>query len=115
HLDRRCDRGRRQLDYAAHAEKYPQFNEPDESYNGLVFGGLPAPFAMRARTTLLRDLGPAVSPFNAFLIGQGLETLPLRMERHLEHTREVAAFLERDDRVGPVTWASLDSSPYKAT
>src|SRR5699024_10516966 len=101
-------------DYAAHAEKYPQFNEPDESYNGLVFGGLPAPFAMRARTTLLRDLGPAVSPLNAFLIGQGLETLPLRMERHLENTREVAACLERGDRVGPAPWAALDSSPYRA-
>src|SRR5699024_10641309 len=103
------------FDFSAHAAKYPQFNEPDESYNGLVFAGLPAPFATRARTNLLRDLGPAVSPFNAFLIGQGLETLPLRMERHLENTHEVAAFLEGDDRVGPVTWASLDSSPYKAT
>jgi O-acetylhomoserine (thiol)-lyase len=103
------------FDFAAHAEKYPQFNEPDESYNGLVFAGLPAAFATRARTNLLRDLGPAVSPFNAFLIGQGLETLPLRMERHLENTHKVAAFLEADDRVGTVTWASLDSSPYKAT
>ena len=103
------------FDFAAHAEKYPQFNEPDESYNGLVFAGLPAAFATRARTNLLRDLGPAVSPFNAFLIGQGLETLPLRMERHLENTRKVADFLEADERVGTVTWASLDSSPYKQT
>ena len=98
------------FDFAAHAEKYPHFNEPDESYNGLVFAGLPAAFATRARTNLLRDLGPAVSPFNAFLIGQGLETLPLRMER-----RTVADTLEADDRVASVTWASLDSSPYKAT
>ena len=103
------------FDFAAHAEKFPQFNEPDESYNGLVFAGLPAAFATRARTNLLRDLGPAVSPFNAFLIGQGLETLPLRMERHLENTRKVADFLEADARVGQVTWASLDSSPYKET
>ena len=103
------------FDFAAHAEKYPHFNEPDESYNGLVFAGLPAAFATRARTNLLRDLGPAVSPFNAFLIGQGLETLPLRMERHLENTRKVADFLEADERVASVTWASLDSSPYKAT
>ena len=103
------------FDFAAHAEKFPQFNEPDESYNGLVFAGLPAAFATRARTNLLRDLGPAVSPFNAFLIGQGLETLPLRMERHLENTRKVADFLEADERVASVTWASLDSSPYKAT
>ena len=103
------------FDFAAHAEKYPHFNEPDESYNGLVFAGLPAAFATRARTNLLRDLGPAVSPFNAFLIGQGLETLPLRMERHLSNARTVADTLEADDRVASVTWASLDSSPYKAT
>ncbi|APX32873.1 O-acetylhomoserine aminocarboxypropyltransferase [Brachybacterium sp. P6-10-X1] len=103
------------FDFSAQAEKYPQFTEPDESYNGLVFAGVPAAFATRARTNLLRDLGPAISPFNAFLIGQGLETLPLRMERHLENTHQVAAFLEADDRVGTVTWASLDSSPYKAT
>ena len=77
------------FDFTAHAEKYPQFTEPDESYNGLVFAGVPGPFATRARTNLLRDLGPAVSPFNAFLIGQGLETLPLRMERHLENTRQI--------------------------
>ena len=103
------------FDFSAHAEKYPHFNEPDESYNGLVFAGLPAAFATRARTNLLRDLGPAVSPFNAFLIGQGLETLPLRMERHLSNARTVAETLEADDRVASVTWASLDSSPYKAT
>lgn len=100
------------FDFSAHAEKYPQFTEPDESYNGLVFAGIPAAFATRARTNLLRDLGPAVSPFNAFLIGQGLETLPLRMERHLENTRRVADFLEADERVGTVTWASLPSSPH---
>ena len=100
------------FDFTAHAQKYPQFTEPDESYNGLVFAGVPAPFATRARTNLLRDLGPAVSPFNAFLIGQGLETLPLRMERHLENTRRVADFLEADERVGTVTWASLSSSPH---
>jgi len=100
------------FDFSAHAQKYPQFTEPDESYDGLVFAGIPAAFATRARTNLLRDLGPAVSPFNAFLIGQGLETLPLRMERHLENTHRVAAFLEADERVGTVTWASLPSSPH---
>lgn len=102
------------FDFTAHAAKYPQFTEPDESYNGLVFAQVPAPFATRARTNLLRDLGPAISPFNAFLIGQGLETLPLRMDRHLENARKVAEFLEADGRVQSVTWASLDSSPYKA-
>ncbi|WP_114853612.1 O-acetylhomoserine aminocarboxypropyltransferase/cysteine synthase family protein [Brachybacterium sp. YJGR34] len=103
------------FDFTAHAAKYPQFTEPDESYDGLVFAGLPAAFATRARTNLLRDLGPAISPFNAFLIGQGLETLPLRMERHLDNARAVAEFLEADERVASVTWASLDSSPHKAT
>jgi O-acetylhomoserine (thiol)-lyase len=101
------------FDFRAHAAKYPQFTEPDESYNGLVFADVPGPFATRARTNLLRDLGPAISPFNAFLIGQGLETLPLRMERHLENTRAVAEFLAEDSRVATVTWASLPSSPYK--
>lgn len=102
------------FDFAAYGEKYPQFTQPDESYNGLVFAELPAPFATRARTNLLRDIGPAISPFNAFLIGQGLETLPLRIERHLANARQVAECLEADDRVASVTWASLDSSPYKA-
>lgn len=101
------------FDFRAHAAKYPQFTEPDESYNGLVFADVPAAFATRARTNLLRDLGPAISPFNAFLIGQGLETLHLRMERHLENTHRVAEFLDNDPRVASVTWASLPSSPYK--
>src|SRR5690606_26638318 len=100
------------FDFSAHPEKFPQFTQPDESYNGLVFAGIPAAFATRARTNLLRDLGPAVSPFNAFLIGQGLETLPLRMDRHLENTQRVIEFLEADDRVGTITWASLPSSPH---
>ena len=103
------------FDFGAHGNKFPQFTEPDESYNGLVFSQVPAPFATRARVTLLRDLGPAISPFNAFLIGQGLETLPLRMDRHLDNARKVAEFLEADDRIGEVTWASLPSSPYHAT
>jgi O-acetylhomoserine (thiol)-lyase len=101
------------FDFHAHAERYPQFTQPDESYNGLVFADVPGPFATRARADLLRDLGPAISPFNAFLIGQGIETLPLRMDRHLDNARAVAEFLEGDDRAGTVTWASLDSSPYK--
>ncbi|MEE1618058.1 O-acetylhomoserine aminocarboxypropyltransferase/cysteine synthase family protein [Brachybacterium sp. J153] len=103
------------FDFSADPARFPQFNEPDESYNGLVFAGLPAAFVTRVRTNLLRDLGPAVSPFNAFLIGQGLETLPLRMDRHLENARAVAEFLEADDRVGTVTWASLPSSPHHRT
>jgi O-acetylhomoserine (thiol)-lyase len=102
------------FDFLAEPGKFPHFQEPDESYNGIVFGSLPAAFATRARTNLLRDLGPAISPFNAFLIGQGVETLPLRIDRHLENARKVAEFLEADPRVESVTWASLLSSPYKA-
>ena len=63
---------------------------------------------------LLRDLGSAISPFNAFLIAQGVETLSLRVERHIENARQVAAYLEAHPQVESVRWASLDSSPSKA-
>ncbi|MEI2826022.1 MAG: PLP-dependent transferase [Dermatophilaceae bacterium] len=67
-------------------------------------------FILKARVQLLRDLGPAVSPFNAFLIGQGIETLSLRLDRHLANTRSVAEFLDGHDQVEFVRWASLPSS-----
>lgn len=101
------------FDFGAHPERFPNFTEPDESYNGLVYAELPAAFAIRARVQLLRDIGPAVSPFNAFLIGQGLETLPLRIDRHLENTHAVAAFLREQPGVVSVQWASDPDSPYK--
>ncbi|WOO93125.1 O-acetylhomoserine aminocarboxypropyltransferase/cysteine synthase family protein [Helcobacillus massiliensis] len=101
------------FDFTAHGEKFPNFTEPDESYNGLRFADVPAPFASRARAQLLRDIGAAVSPFNAFLIAQGIETLPLRLDRHVENARAVAEHLEGHAGVKSVTWASLDSSPYK--
>ncbi|MCL6422355.1 bifunctional o-acetylhomoserine/o-acetylserine sulfhydrylase [Brachybacterium sp. JHP9] len=103
------------FDFAADPARFPSFNEPDASYNGLVYTQLPPslpPFIIKARVQLLRDLGPAVSPFNAFLIAQGLETLPLRMDRHLENARKVAAFLEGQGAVESVAWAGLPSSPY---
>lgn len=91
--------------------KFPTLSEPDASYHGITWGDLgPGAFVTRIRTTLLRDMGPAISPFNAFLIGLGLETLSLRMDRHLENTGKVAAFLESHDLVESVTWASLPSS-----
>lgn len=109
------------FDFAKHAERFPQYNTPDESYNGLkyaeTFGvggalGANLAFILKARVQLLRDLGSAVSPFNAFLLSMGIETLSLRMERHLENARAVATWLEGRDDVLSVTYASLPSSPY---
>ena len=111
------------FDYGKDPERFPNYNTPEESYHGLVFardlgvgGGLGANLAyiLKARVQLLRDLGSAISPFNAFLIAQGIETLSLRVERHIENARQVAAYLEAHPQVEAVRWASLDSSPSKA-
>lgn len=110
------------FDYGADAQKFPQFNEPSESYHGLVFArdlGVGSPlganlaFILKARVELLRDLGSAVSPFNAFLIAQGLETLSLRVERHVENAKKVVEYLSAHDQVETVFYASNDDSPYK--
>jgi O-acetylhomoserine (thiol)-lyase len=101
------------FDWSADPERFPNYNTPDPTYNGLVYKDLGAPaFILKARVQLLRDLGPAVSPFNAFLIGQGIETLSLRVERHVENARKVAEFLEAQDQVTRVAYASLPSSPW---
>ncbi|WP_447924690.1 bifunctional o-acetylhomoserine/o-acetylserine sulfhydrylase [Georgenia muralis] len=101
------------FDWAADPERFPNYNTPDPSYNGLVYKDLGAPaFILKARVQLLRDLGPAVSPFNAFLIGQGLETLSLRIERHVANARRVAELLEGQEQVTRVAYASLPSSPW---
>ncbi|MET1037115.1 MAG: PLP-dependent transferase, partial [Aeromicrobium sp.] len=104
------------FDYAAHGDKFPGFTTPDASYHGLVFADAlgPAAFIAKLRVQYLRNIGAAISPFSAFLLAQGLETLSLRIERHVENTRKVAAWLEAREDVAKVTWASLDSSPYKA-
>ncbi len=99
--------------------KFPGFTEPDPSYHGLVFGDLPEPlfparFVLKARLQYLRDLGPAVSPFNAFLFIQGVETLSLRMERHVQNAAAVAAWLEARDEVAWVAYPGLASSPWHA-
>lgn len=93
--------------------KFPGFTTPDPSYHGVVFADLGAPaYALKARVQLLRDLGSAAAPFNAFLIAQGLETLSLRMERHVANAQRVAEFLAgRDDVVG-VNYAGLPGSPW---
>ncbi|GAB19755.1 O-acetylhomoserine (thiol)-lyase [Gordonia effusa NBRC 100432] len=92
---------------------FPGFTTPDPSYHGVVFADLGAPaYALKARVQLLRDTGAAISPFNAFLLAQGLETLSLRVERHVANTEKVAAFLTGHDQVVTVNYAGLESSKY---
>ncbi|MCW2581809.1 MAG: metC [Klenkia sp.] len=95
------------------AGKHPGFTTPDPTYHGVVYADLGAPaFALKARVQLLRDLGPAVSPFNAFLVVQGIETLSLRMERHIANAQRVAEWLETRDEVESVHYAGLPSSRW---
>ena len=109
------------FDFAKDPERFPGFNTPDESYNSLVFArdlgvngilGANLAYILKARVQLLRDLGASVSPFNAFLIAQGLETLSLRIERHGENAREAASWLEARAEVQKVAYAGLASSPW---
>lgn len=102
--------------------KFPQFSEPSEGYHGLnfweVFGegnplGLPnISFAIRARVEGLRDFGPALSPFNSFLLLQGIETLSLRVQRTVDNALEIAKWLENHPKVEKVNYPGLTSSPY---
>jgi len=98
--------------------KFPLISEPDPSYHGLNFIEALKPlgnlaYIIKARVTLLRDLGPALSPFNAFLFLQGLETIHLRLPRHSENALAVAQFLGKHPRVSWVNYPGLDSSPEK--
>lgn len=111
------------FDYAQYPERFPNYNQPDPSYHGLVYArdlgvgsafGANLSFILKARVQLLRDLGTAIAPFNAWLLSQGLETLSLRMERHVSNARKVADFLEGRDEVLKVNYASLPSSPWHA-
>ncbi|MDG1267626.1 MAG: bifunctional o-acetylhomoserine/o-acetylserine sulfhydrylase [Ilumatobacter sp.] len=101
------------FDYG-NAERFPNFNEPDPSYHGLAYW--PAlghgSFILKARVQLLRDVGMAISPFNAFMFLQGLETLSLRMERHWSNAQKVAEFLDGHDQVESVNYSGLPSSPW---
>jgi len=93
--------------------RHPGFTTPDPSYHGIVFAELgPPAFALKARVQLLRDLGTAAAPFNAFLISQGLETLSLRVERHVSNAEKVAEFLSSHDGVLSVNYAGLPTSPW---
>ena len=111
------------FDYAKHAAKFPGFNEPDASYHGLIYSqalgvgsafGANLAYIFKIRLTLLRDTGAAVSPFNAWLLAQGLETLSLRIERHVSNAQSLAAWLEVQPEVLSVNYASLPSSRYNA-
>ena len=111
------------FDFAQHPEPFPNNNTPDPSYNGLVYArdlgvggafGVNLSYILKARVQLLRDLGSAISPFNAFLIAQGLETLSLRVERHVANAQKVAQWLEQRDDVLRVHYAGLPSSPWYA-
>jgi O-acetylhomoserine (thiol)-lyase len=93
--------------------KFPGFTTPDPSYHGVVFAELGSPaFALKARVQLLRDLGSAAAPFNAFLVAQGLETLSLRVERHVENAQRVAQYLAAHEEVLSVNYAGLPTSPW---
>ncbi|MEP6623952.1 MAG: PLP-dependent transferase, partial [Acidimicrobiia bacterium] len=97
--------------------RFPNFTEPEPSYHGLAFSQLPealwpARYILKARLTYLRDIGAAISPFNAFLMIQGLETLSLRMERHSQNALAVAQWLEARDEVEWVAYPGLESSKW---
>ena len=99
--------------------RFPGFTEPDPSYHGLVFGQLPeslfpARYVLKARLQYLRDIGPAITPINAWLFLQGLETLSLRIERHVQNATAVATWLEARDDVAWVAYPGLASSPWHA-
>ncbi len=100
--------------WAQHKGRFPVFNQPEPSYHGVVYTEAfgEAAFIGRARTVPLRNTGSALSPMNAFMLMQGLETLPLRMERHTENALKVAEFLEQHDKVSWVSYAGLTSSAH---
>ncbi len=105
-----------QFPWAEHKQRYPMFNEPEASYHGVVYVDAlgPAAYIGRARTVPLRNTGSALSPFNAFQLMQGIETLPLRMERHCSNAQRVAEFLQEHKAVEWVSYAGLKNHPHYA-
>lgn len=103
-----------QFPWADHKDRFPMLSNPEPSYHGVVYTEAlgPAAYIGRARTVPLRNTGSAISPFNAFLIMQGLETLPLRMERHCDNALAVANYLKSHPSVEWVSFAGLPESPY---
>jgi O-acetylhomoserine (thiol)-lyase len=106
------DSGR--FDWVAHAERFPGLTQPDPSYHGVVWSDAlgPAAYIGRVRTVLLRNTGASLSPFNAFLLLQGIETLPLRMERHSQNALAVARHLLDHEQVSWVNYPGLESNAY---
>jgi O-acetylhomoserine (thiol)-lyase len=103
--------------WSEHADKFPGLTEPDESYHGVQYTqavGDSLAFIIKARVQLLRDLGSAIAPISAWLLIQGLETLSLRVERHVQNAQEIAEFLERHPDVASVNYAGLPTSPWYA-
>jgi O-acetylhomoserine (thiol)-lyase len=102
------------FDFGAHGDRFPGFTEPDPSYHGLKFWEAlgPGAYAAKLRVQLLRDTGAAIAPFNSFLIIQGIETLSLRLERHVQNAQALAEWLEQRDEVEKVYYAGLPSSPW---
>ena len=100
--------------WAEHQQRFPMLSSPEPSYHGVVYTEAfgPAAYIGRARTVPLRNMGAALSPFNAFLFLQGIETLHLRMERHVANAMTVAPHLEKHSAVAWVNYAGLQSSPY---
>ena len=105
-----------QFPWSKYPDRFAVFSQPEPSYHGVVyneaFGN--AAFIGRARTVPMRNTGSTLSPMNAFMLLQGLETLPLRMERHTENAIKVANYLEKNDKVSWVSYAGLINSPYHA-
>jgi O-acetylhomoserine (thiol)-lyase len=104
------------FDWLKAKKKYPTMVDPNPSYNGMrlaeTFGNFA--FAIACRVMGLRDLGPSISPFNAYLLLTGIETLPLRMQRHCENAMAVASWLEKHPKVAWVNYAGLESNKYNA-
>lgn len=95
--------------------RYPHFNEPDESYHGLVYAQLPFPiFSLRIRLSLIRDIGATISPYNAWLLIQGLETLSLRIKEHSRNAYKVASFLKSHPKVKQVAYPALETDALHA-
>jgi O-acetylhomoserine (thiol)-lyase len=110
------DAGRFDWTSPAAKARFPEFSSPDPSYHGLVYTEAfgPLAFIIKLRVQLLRDLGPALSPWNAFAFLQGLETLPLRIARHSENALALAKWLDADPRVTWVSYPGLASHPQHA-
>ena len=104
--------------WSQHAERFPGLNTPDDSYNGVIYTqavGDPIAYIIKARVQLLRDLGSAIAPHSAWLLLQGIETLSLRIERHVQNAQAVAEWLDSHSDVATVWYSGLPTSPWYAT